>query len=53
MSLNNRNRRIDRKPEMMSYQEFEEIERMHSCWSMMNKVARMDGVSEGGEETTG
>ena len=26
---------------MMSYQEFEEIERMHSCWSMMDKVARM------------
>ena len=25
----------------MSYQEFEEIERMHSCWSMMDKVARM------------
>lgn len=26
---------------MMSYQEFEDIERMHSCWSMMDKVARM------------
>ena len=25
----------------MGYQEFEEIERMHSCWSMMDKVARM------------
>lgn len=24
----------------MNYQEFEEIERMHSCWSMMDKVAR-------------
>ena len=25
----------------MSYQNFEEIERIHSCWSMMDKVARM------------
>jgi hypothetical protein len=25
----------------MGYQEFEEIERVHSCWSMMDKVARM------------
>ena len=26
---------------MMSYQEFEDIEKIHSCWSMMDKVARM------------
>ena len=47
MLLYDRNSEIDRKQEMMSYQEFEEIERMHSFWSMIDKVARMAYLKRG------